>query len=494
MKTKKSDYVAIRALFSAIACVLFSPDVSSAIQLNDSSCPHIRVLEKSNSDEVSFTYDDDIENPSERQIEQLEVAVGYFTPLLCQAVRRIVFARRPNSPGTGGWSMSNDRQDLVYLNVLNSNAWNHANLGASAASRASAVQVLVHESAHAAVRLLQSKQKSSSAGALQERPNADLWSGTATSLAGDIIKNSRLDKGVIREWARLHESFQNAGIAGEYYGGDWTEMSGAAFNHVNNGFASAYGGAAPIEDIAEYTGWALTRDLFTGPAQANSNDEACTTLSGHGIREVPGRFAAVYAKLSFLRGMGFIDTESFNRCVGMVGFGIDGPGFHREGGGQEGRNYNSKLAGSLGLDSYTGNYVFTVEAEGSVTFGDDSATGVFSLKLSVADGSDDLDLASWPRGLFPLTAGEVLMSKSGWSLSDVNYYTVPGANQFWLKVKDKPAGTIVSVQGLALVVDGEDGALEGSIVLQKTLRPFAPMPVPQVVPGRLKFLLPSSRN
>jgi len=57
-----------------------------------------------------------------------------------------------------------------------------------------------------------------------------------------------------------------------------------------------------------------------------------------------------------------------------------------------------------------------------------------------------------------------------------------------------PAGTLVSIQGLALVVDGSNGMLEGSIVLQKTLRPFAPMPVPQVVPGRLLFRLPPSRN
>lgn len=251
---------------------------------------------------------------------------------------------------------------------------------------------------------------SSSAQSLigSNRPEPHLWSGTAIALATAVIEKLRLEKGVIREWTRMHESFQAFGLA------------------------------------------------------------------------------AVYAKLSFLQSMGFIDKQSFQSCVGKVGLDISNPGFHRVGGGQAGRSYVQGLKGSLGLDEDTENWVFIARAEGAVSFGEESATGEFSLKLTVADGSDDRDLASWPRGVYSLAGDFSYFSNDG--------KTVPGKNQFWLKVKNHPAGTLVSIQGLALVVDGSDGMLEGSIVLQKTLRPFAPMPVPQVVPGRLLFQLLPTRN
>ena len=483
-----------------IACVGFSTSSHSEIQLSYSNCPHIVVLEKKDFDQVSFWVEGgaiyhlekvgmdvgEIHDPRSKQLAHLPVALEYFTPFLCQAVRRIVFVKLPNSPGVSGWNASNDRQDLIYLNTIGTSSWNNDNLNATSVSRVKAIKDLVHESAHAAIRLLQSRQKSypiqpKGIFKIQWRPNPDLWGTTAGDMAKDVIQRLRLEKGVLREWLRLHNSFQAFGYAGEYYRDNWQQTSTAALNHVKNGFTSAYGGKNPMEDIAELTGWAITGDLFTGRLETELKDEACTTLSDQVKTGVPGRFAAVYTKLTFLKNMGLIDAGSYDKCVGRVGLVIDGPGFHRVAGGQEGKTYRNNLTGKLGSDEYTGNHVFVVEAEGPVEFGGESFTGVFSLKLSVADGGDDIDLVSWPRGIYSLSGDSDILFGDG--------KTVPGANQFWLRVKDKPAGTLVSIQGLALVVNGSEDLIEGSIVLQKVLRPYAPMPVPQVVPGRLTFQL-----
>lgn len=498
-RTAIRNSVIIYTLFLGFACLLLSSSASSAQSLKGSNCPHIKVLEKRDAGQVNSSYRDKVENPEPSQIRYLEKATQLFTPILCQAVRRVVFIDLTAKPGVGGWTQSNETQDMVYLNSTGQASWNYLKIAGSPTAQAKAIQKFVHESTHAAVRMIQSQQKSSPAPHRDEfldvdltipglinRPEPQLWSGTAIAIANAVIEKLRLEKGVIREWTRMHESFQAFGLAGEYYGGDWSDEGYDNLDHEENGFTTAYGGAAPIEDIAELTGWAVAGHLFTGGARADYKDRACQTLGNHQEKEVPGHLAAVYAKLSFLQSLGFIDKQSFQRCVGKVGLDISNPGFHRVGGGQAGRSYVQGLKGSLGLDEDTENWVFIARAEGAVSFGGESATGEFSLKLTVADGSDERILASWPRGIYSLAGDFSYFSNDG--------KTVPGENQFWLKVKNHPAATLVSIQGLALVIDGSDGMLEGSIVLQKTLRPFAPMPVPQVVPGRLLFQLPPTRD
>ena len=291
-------------LVIGIAGVLFVFSAHSETRLNNRNCPHVVVLDKRDSNQVYFKYDSRIENPGEAQIRFLNKALDRFTPILCQAVRRVVFIKLSDKPTVGGWSMSNDRQDLVYLSSYRTQSWNEPKIAGSPSAQAKANQKFVHESSHAAIRLLQSRQKSSPLGMLQGRPDSNLWTVTAGNMAKAIIQRLRLEKGVLREWLRLHEAFQGFGYAGAYYGEDWAKNSTAAVDHVKNGFASAYGGEDPMEDIAELVGWAIAGDLFTAGARRELKGEACITLGVHDKTGVPSRFAAVYTKLRFLQSMG----------------------------------------------------------------------------------------------------------------------------------------------------------------------------------------------
>jgi len=110
-------------LFFGIACVVFSTLAHSETRLNNRNCPHVVVLDKRDSSQVHFKYDSRIENPGKAQIRFLKEALDRFTPILCQAVRRVVFIEHSDEPTVGGWNMSNDRQDLVYLSSYKTQPW-----------------------------------------------------------------------------------------------------------------------------------------------------------------------------------------------------------------------------------------------------------------------------------------------------------------------------------------------------------------------------------
>jgi hypothetical protein len=315
----------LTALFLWIACILLSMPASGAISLPGSKCPHIKVLEKRDAAQVREEYRSRIDNPSSAQIRYLTKATNLISPLLCQAVRRVVYIDLAHEPGVSGWTMANEAQDLIYLNSAKRASWNNLKIEGSPTAQAKAIQNFVHESAHAAIRLLQSQQKNvPPPGELlgvqikhvQSRPKPSLWDKSASGLARAVIDRLSLEQGVLREWVRLHESFRTRGLAGRYYGDDWDGDNTAILNHPKNGFTSDYGGQAPIEDIAELTGWAVAGHLFTGGAQSAHRGQACEALKSHDGTGVPDGLSAVYGKLGLLRSMEFIDEQSFLRCVG----------------------------------------------------------------------------------------------------------------------------------------------------------------------------------
>ena len=168
--------------------------------------------------------------------------------VLCQAVRRVAFINRPPSPlstsdaVTDAWTNRNQHQDLVYLNTRSGLPWNRYVINSSRENRAEGIQRFIHESTHAAIRMIQSQQKAEPYRMLQSRADPELWPPNAQQLAKEAIKNNRLETGILREWQRMHDAFVAVGMSQEYAGGDWGKKHDLTTAELTAaGFTSAYG-------------------------------------------------------------------------------------------------------------------------------------------------------------------------------------------------------------------------------------------------------------
>ncbi len=282
-----------------------------------SHCPHVRLLGPADASEVQWSLRGHIVAAGPDQRRVVRDALELMPPFLCLAVRRIVFIEDQDNPLVTGKTKPNDRQDLLYLNVA-SGMFMESALKLSAEARPAAIQTIIHECTHIAVRLLYTRTEASPPAWLEFRPDASLWPPEALKAADEVIERLRLEKGFVQEWASIHESFHRVGLAGGYYGEkDWRSHAGD--NHVANGFTSAYGGKNLAEDIAEFTGWMIAAPLAAAP-----EDYACQRMRAQASQGVPSGLAAVYTKASFLLSAGFVPQRDFDRCVGNVG--IEAPG------------------------------------------------------------------------------------------------------------------------------------------------------------------------
>ncbi len=307
-------------------CLLLAFPAAAEFNLSGSQCPHIQVLHRQDAGQVHEQYRGALESPQPAQVRDLVRAVNLLGPLSCLAVRRVAFINLAAEPEVIGWSMADSAQDLVYLNSASQALWDNLRLDGSPTARALAAQNFVHEASHVAVRLLQSRQRAEPADGEwsdvrvkgpRQRPDPSLWGDAAARQADSSIEALGLDRGVIRAWVDLHESWRSKGLAAAYYDDAWDHEATAEQDHAANGFASAYGGQAPIEDIAELAGWAATRPLFTAGARTAYKGAACEALRAQ-AGSIPDELAAIHAKLRFLLRLGVIDQAAFENCTGRA--------------------------------------------------------------------------------------------------------------------------------------------------------------------------------
>jgi hypothetical protein len=386
-----------------------------------SNCTHVAVLESGHTDQISWRFDGGVtargarlEDAGRNQLDALGEALDILPDVLCQAVRKVAFVYRPpdDDDGSivGGWTTRNDRQNMVYLNTHSLSPWNEGNLGHSDAARQQAIHRAVHESTHAAVRLLQSQQKAEPLRAFQERADASLWPPNAQQLAKDIIAANRLQGGVLREWQRIHDAFVAAGMAEPYYGGDWTEKEGFSVEALAKaGFMSAYGGEQAIEDLAEMTSWAILRSANTEP-----KDAACQVMKSRSDSGVKSDDAAVFTKLGFVRTLNFIPEQAYKSCIGSLNFDSPGPGFHSYKSGNLSRSYIGGVRAGAGREDDGEHFLFDMEADGMVGTSSGDVAVRMGLILDITRPVDSwtdhgraqerramtLDDLSYPRGVY----------------------------------------------------------------------------------------------
>jgi len=454
---------------------------SSSLAALSQNCPHVRILGPENLDEVQWTMEDKVVPAEQTQRQVVGDAFDLAPPLLCQAVQRVVFIEDEDSLGTTGLNKSNNRQDLIYLNAA-SPVFREGLLKISDSAKKEAMQTVLHEATHAATRLLYTRSTAAPPALLEWRPDEELWRAEALSMAEEVVNRLRLEGGVIQEWERIHNAFRQFGFAGNYYGNDWPDHRND--DQVANGFMSAYGGDDLMEDMAELASWALMSRHFKGVAKAEPDDQACRDMRAESSDEIPARFTPVYTKLSFLNDLQMIDDASFEDCVGTLGVKFDRrnlatqPGFQiiRPTTGEVGATLSEDSSAHIGARPNSQNRIFfTLKASGQLKIADQPQPANATLMLELAPADTEVEMVSWPRGIYRL------------------FVPTPGGGSSRFILDFPESGRLVwATKGLVLVTRASNLRLQGTIVVQDTLRPLAPSPLPIGEPSlhtNIRFLL-----
>lgn len=441
------------------------------------------VLGPDDADAVHERYASLIVTPSSVHRALVKKSFEMAPELLCHATERVVFVEHAGESGaTMGWTMAS-AGDLIYISALPTSAsvrnllpeYLERTYGTlseeeitqlAGKNQAEVMQSILHEAAHAAHHLLDSQR---AASFMDSPPNPGAWDSDALAYAADVVDSHRLKAGLLDgEWVRLHQAFVEEGMAGE-----WSSEKG---NHLARGFMSDYGATKPSDDIAEMTAWALVSHVYDPLQQGKPEDMACQSLRASGNDNIGGGNAAFYVKLALLEDLGFITREAFDRCTGPVKFTTaSSKGFHVYSGSELRRTIGQGVSARIGMDTEYDRWVFTLDADGQGKFGDQTIPMHFGLKLKLVDGAmantfTDEEEVSWPRGIYPLVRPDAPSS-------------------FWINAPEDRSATLWATKGLVLVIRASDKRIEGSIVPQAFLRPFAPVPVPETPPTRITFVL-----
>ena len=426
-----------------------------------SHCDHVDVLGADDKDQISWEHDGGLLSDNSvlvdarpNQLDALGEALDMMPEVLCNAVQKVAFIYRAPEEGKSSvvdaWTKSNDRQNLVYLNVWDDLYWNQNNINRNPSFRAAAIQRMIHETTHCAIRMLQSQQKESPVGLLQQRPEKSLWPASAQQMAKDIIKKNKLDVGVLREWQRMHDAFVAAGMSSAYWDKEWParKNSMTAAQITEAGLTSAYAGKNAMEDIAETASWAIVRGAAVDP-----EDAACRVMNRRSESAIRGADAAIFTKLGFVRTLGFISEETYKGCVGKLKIDVPGQGFFSYTNNDLNRSYTGNPRAGVGRGRGEDDQwlLANITADGTAATSSGSFPATVSLQLNVTPTVEDVDPAdvSYPRGI---------------------YFVGLRHNKYnRLQITNRDEGKLIMDvgQGIALVSRASSDGIEGSVAVQR---------------------------
>lgn len=426
----------------------------------------------------------DLVVPGPRQLAATRAALMRMTPLLCQSIGRIAFGglkEGSNPKGIGG-IVSSAAGDLILVNTdFDTDFFTESTLSEEPLARFLLQHTLIHEAGHAATFLLGTRSKRG--GEHYE----GRWIEAASDRARKVIENTRLDKGLEVEWARLHGSFEAHGWAGAYCdstvegdapppycpgagnGNDKAKPTAAqqrallAKQAIEAGMMSGYSTRNVKEDIAEtlanaYLTTVASREI---PAR-NRTDQGCMQARASPGRSLAAEQAALYTKLLLLQHLELIDSKSVRDCLANKAvLTITDPGIHVWQADKHLRSFKDKTRSDIGPRGEY--YLFQFEASGQAGFGGKEHPARLHLQLDV--GKDEVEFISYPRGIY--------------ALAPLNH----GRNNFTLTVEGVGAADMHVSEGYALVTEGTKKRIAGSIFAARSVRPFAPIPLG--VPGPL---------
>ncbi len=378
----------------------------------NAACNPIRILKNtvSAANEVLLTDTLAVIDPKANQRQMVREAEERLTPFLCQAVTRLVYLDKDSADAGVGWT-NPAKPDLVNLSATGQGRENMLDLQGpnrdyAPMYRAGTIHAVIHEAAHAATFLLEANNGLEKEFSLTDLLSGDSrWTDEAISMAQDIVKSNRLKGGFELEWTRVHQSFVETGLAQAYHGRGDPEMEDTEI--LRMGVMSAYGGDEVSEDIAEMTSAVLSTTAFANEGVSElSQDLGCQKMQAESGPGIPDELAAIFTKVGFVQSVGFIDEIDYRECVGGLRVRGNGNGIFSFEGGQENRSYTQNVKGSIGKRNGQGPWLFTFEATGSIGLEDEGTkTARAMVTLEIAPGSKDLEMVSFPRGLYNIGPG-----------------------------------------------------------------------------------------
>lgn len=446
-------------------------------------CRQIDILGKAEAEKViDGDYEGTAIDPQWNQKQVVREAEKLMPPLLCLAARRVAFVDQDLDANDGlAGRTDKDRPDLLQMSAgPGPGLASEPELDPSPQSgerpeeavrrrdkvsvaRATTVQAILHEAAHAADYLLE-LEGSGGPGPLDGLLiDTSRWTAAAERVARETVEKNRLHKGLREEWGRIHDEFVRAGLAAPHHGrGDAVRWSSEEL--LKGGFMSSYAGHDVADDIAETTAWALAGEtmrwamvdpVYGTEPEGPVMDHACAAMQALPGPSIPKTHAAVFTKVGFLQSLGFIDEATYRRCVGSLRIRTPGPGIFSYKSGELDRRYEGALEAKIGKREGSPGaitpYVFELSATGTAaTSGEGEVPVVARLRLEVAPANADLEDASYPRGL----------------------YFVGLANpdsQFTISRTDNGKALVDVTDGVALVARASSELIEGSLFIRKYL-------------------------
>lgn len=444
-------------------------------------CPGPDILTRGAAAGMDPRWENKVVEPGPTQRRLVEIAFDMMPEPLCTAAERIAFINGMAEPTSAaqGW-VTFSRPDLILICVAEGICQSEESMtfegarktlppqfsdqqirDAVAARQAEFIKRIVHEAAHTASYLVESRTSA------KGRPDDSMWEGGARSMGARIVADLRLEGGFLSEWKRLHGSFIAVKAARNYVALSPDEPLPAIpeSTMMKAGFMSSYGSENVYEDIAELASWSIVQPLFDRAPSGNPMDQGCRQAAATSSLGLDN--AAFYTKMRLLLDMEFIDQAAFDRCLGGVErqTGHDTSGFHVFAKADHRRSATGKVQAIIGTDdTRVDEYAFAMGAAGSVSFGGKQLQANYALKIMLGPTlRRDVAEVSWPRGIYRLETGDEKTS-------------------FWISVPDNRSATVVSDGGFVLVESASNDYIRGSIHVPLFRRPFAPTPVPEWIP------------
>lgn len=426
-------------------------------------CSHVLVLDGEQDRHlaagVTFENTVTLARPGPYQLAATQAALARLTPMLCQSIGRIAYGYVPDNTLTQGAVNSVGAGDLMLINL--GAQFDEATLEEKLSRRLFLQRTITHEAGHNAETLLtvEGSEPGDYAGA---------WGFPPRTMANKTIDRVRLEVGLPREWQRLHQSFVDQEWAAEYPSSaeeTKARASWAGRQVTDAGFMSQYGSKNWWDDIAEFVAHTYLSEPVTQAYQAYGvsedlrEDVGCQQMQAYGEKNLPARFAAIYTKLHFIQDLGLIEPEDVRACMGeSLDLPIDGEGFHVWQETMKLRSFENRVTAGIGTTK-VGTRIYQMEAYGEANFADKTYPAKFNMRLDLGASNDDLDLVSWPRGVYELG--------------------LMGSNNLELRLDGAKAGDFNAMDGFVLVAEASNDRVAGSIVLQRVFRLHAPLPVPE---------------
>lgn len=437
-----------------------------------SACSHVQII----SDAPVAVDDVVVMDPIHEAL--IQSSLHMLTPAHCAGVGRVVLvdsARSTTGGGVAAWT-----GDLIEINrglQDGAAAFDARTLARSPESRAFFRHSVIHEAAHTAHNLINSRHDSVN--------YVGDWAPSEVSTMFAAVKKMRLKAGLDPAWMQLHNSFlllawaephlKLPGTTQQKIDEEMNAIKDLPHDQITErGFISVYGAKDVNEDFAETVTHPITRKLFEDSnieygLGAKRGDLGCKTLNERPPGRVNHRVAALYTKLSMVRDMGMITQEQFDDCVGPVGLARPDTRLALFVDDELSLTFRD-VTTHFGTERV---YEFAIQAKGDVPTTEGVRVGNFTFFTHPL----------WPPGIADHNRRDASYVRGAFRVELDGLDTRPPDTRQSITFENDRHLSHYATDGYALIARATDDVYEGAIIINAAERTFAPFGVPHEMPA-----------